>query len=275
MSDTLHIGAAPVLPAAARPEPSPPVASQQFTPLFARAQGAAEPAATAEQESVEARASAGSLGAPANVLEALAGLLAQSSTAWTPSGITLFAAGETAGADASIERSAQAVRWLHAGVQASRGELHTVQPAGPALIRRVADAVCSLVGGRGRVVVRLHPPRLGTVWVKVSSAGPAVRVELKTDSPETQALLARQAGELRRRLEAASVRIDRFDVTTFENQGRRQGDRGYGAEERVDKLSRRQVNKQTKEQKGAEIREQEDKARRLWRNAHADSRYSH
>lgn len=85
---------------------------------------------------------------------------------------------------------------------------------------KVVQAVVSMVGGRGRMVVRLHPPRLGTVWVKVSSAAGLLRVEVKTSRSEAQGLLMRSAGEMRRRLEQAGIVVDRFDVTTFENQGR-------------------------------------------------------
>lgn len=94
------------------------------------------------------------------------------------------------------------------------------RPEAHPAVNRISNAVISMVGGRGRMVVRLHPPQLGTVWIKVSSAGEMVRVEIKTNRAETQSLLLNGAGQMRRRLEAAGVSVDRFDVTSFENRGR-------------------------------------------------------
>jgi len=98
----------------------------------------------------------------------------------------------------------------------------------PPAAERVVRAVVSLVGGRGRLVVRLHPPRLGTVWVRVSSAGGRLRVEVKAERPQARGLLLRAAAEMRRRLEEAGLAVDRFDVTGFENQGRRDRREGEG-----------------------------------------------
>ena len=103
-----------------------------------------------------------------------------------------------------------------------KGSGDGLRPLFQSAAARVAQAVASVVGGKGRLVVRLYPPQLGTVWIKASSAGGLLRVEVKTSRAEAQGLLLRSVGEMRRRLEEAGIVVDRFDVTTFENQGQNQ-----------------------------------------------------
>ncbi|MBN1809624.1 MAG: flagellar hook-length control protein FliK [Planctomycetes bacterium] len=95
------------------------------------------------------------------------------------------------------------------------------------VLGRVASAVVSASGGNNRLVVRLHPPDLGTVTVKVTRAAGRVSVDVRASDGRVLAMLARGVGELRDTLKTQGIAVDRFNVTSGENRGRGgSGDRG-------------------------------------------------
>ena len=115
---------------------------------------------------------------------------------------------------------------------AATAQLKTPQQAAPqnvnvsqvaSVLEQVASAIVSAVGGSNRLVVRLHPPDLGTVTVKVTRADGKVSVAIETTDSNVQSILARGAGDLRDSLKAQGVNINRFDVTNGENKGEKDG----------------------------------------------------
>ena len=92
-----------------------------------------------------------------------------------------------------------------------------------ALLDQVTAAIVGASGGKNRLVVRLHPPDMGTVTVKVTRAAGRVAVEIRTSDSRVQGMLARGAGELRDGLKMQGLSVDRFDVLSGENQGSRKG----------------------------------------------------
>ena len=91
------------------------------------------------------------------------------------------------------------------------------------VLDQVASAIISAAGGSNRLVVRLHPPELGTVTVKVTRVDGKVSVVVETSDNSVQSILARGASELRDNLKAQGVSVDRFDVTNGESHGEKDG----------------------------------------------------
>ena len=105
--------------------------------------------------------------------------------------------------------------------QASPQHLNVSQAA--SVLDQVASAIVSAAGGSNRLVVRLHPPDLGTVTVKVTRADGKVSVTIETSDSSVQSILARGAGDLRDSLKAQGISVNRFDVTNGENHGEKDG----------------------------------------------------
>ena len=105
--------------------------------------------------------------------------------------------------------------------QAAPQHLNVSQTA--SVLDQVASAIISAAGGSNRLVVRLHPPELGTVTVKVTRVDGKVSVTVETSDNSVQSILARGASELRDNLKAQGVYVDRFDITNGENHGEKDG----------------------------------------------------
>jgi hypothetical protein len=83
------------------------------------------------------------------------------------------------------------------------------QLAGPI----VAHVQARPEAGETELRVRLDPPELGTVKVKIVSTGGDVRAELQVTSDAVRRVVESQLPELRQKLEDAGVRVQRMDVT--------------------------------------------------------------
>jgi flagellar hook-length control protein FliK len=66
--------------------------------------------------------------------------------------------------------------------------------------------------GGGRVTIRLDPPQLGGLSLRVVVSDGAVHVSLLADQAPVADLLARHAADLRSALEGHGLRLDRLDV---------------------------------------------------------------
>jgi flagellar hook-length control protein FliK len=69
-------------------------------------------------------------------------------------------------------------------------------------------------GGEHEFHMRLDPPELGEVRVRVHSSGDGVRAELTVANDAVRAMIESQIPELRQRLQDGGVSVTQFDVTT-------------------------------------------------------------
>jgi flagellar hook-length control protein FliK len=80
--------------------------------------------------------------------------------------------------------------------------------------------------GETELQIRLDPPELGAVKLKIVSTGGDVRAELHLSSDAVRRVVESQLPELRQRLEDAGVKVERFDLTSDSNSGTARDDRG-------------------------------------------------
>jgi len=80
--------------------------------------------------------------------------------------------------------------------------------------------------GETEIQIRLDPPELGTVKLKIVSTGGEVRAELHVSSEAVRQVVQSQLPELQQRLDDAGVRVQRFDVTADPQGGTARDDRG-------------------------------------------------
>lgn len=104
----------------------------------------------------------------------------------------------------------------------------------PVTATRVLDQLADAVVARAEVTtrdgttefqLRLDPPELGRVEVKLVSAGDDLRASVVVADDAVRRLIESQLPELRQRLEAAGVLVQQFDVATDPNGGNRRPDR--------------------------------------------------
>ncbi len=97
----------------------------------------------------------------------------------------------------------------------------------------VADQLCGPISAHLRVrptgetelQIRLDPPELGTVKLKIVSTGGDVRAELHVSSEAVRRVVESQLPELRQKLDDAGVKVERFVVTADPNGGTARDDR--------------------------------------------------
>lgn len=82
-------------------------------------------------------------------------------------------------------------------------------------------------GGTHEFQLRLDPPELGEVKVRVLAMGDRVEARLVVSDDAVKRLIESQLPELRQRLEAAGVNVPTFDVST-DGGGRHGGTGGDG-----------------------------------------------
>ncbi|MBS3734239.1 MAG: flagellar hook-length control protein FliK [Phycisphaerae bacterium] len=98
------------------------------------------------------------------------------------------------------------------------GAARAPQSAPPTPQTPVADQIAEAISGGGvragrRVVVRLHPPELGSVRVTIRSDGDGVRGVVEVDNARTLAEVERQSAALAERLSDQGIAFRRLDVT--------------------------------------------------------------
>jgi hypothetical protein len=98
----------------------------------------------------------------------------------------------------------------------------------PSAAAQVSDAFVThaqvlVKGGRHEFQLRLDPPELGEVQVRVLATGDRLEARLVVTDDAVKYLIESQLPELRQRLEAAGVSVPQFDVTT-DSGGRATGD---------------------------------------------------
>jgi flagellar hook-length control protein FliK len=103
-----------------------------------------------------------------------------------------------------------------------------VNAAAPPVAAQVSDTFVThaqvlVKGGRHEFQLRLDPPELGEVQVRVLATGDRVEARLVVTDDAVKHLIESQLPELRQRLEAAGVTVPQFDVTT-DSGGRATGD---------------------------------------------------
>lgn len=82
------------------------------------------------------------------------------------------------------------------------------------------------VAGETELRIRLDPPELGEVKLKIVSTGGDVRAELHVSSEAVRRVVESQLPELRQKLDAAGVTVQRFNVTADTGGGTARDDRG-------------------------------------------------
>jgi flagellar hook-length control protein FliK len=92
-------------------------------------------------------------------------------------------------------------------------------PSAPAVAAQLSDAFVTHArvienGGTTEFQLRLDPPDLGEVKVRVLATGDRIEARLVVSDDAVKRLIESQLPELRQRLEAAGVSVPKFDVTT-------------------------------------------------------------
>jgi flagellar hook-length control protein FliK len=106
--------------------------------------------------------------------------------------------------------------------EASRGQTRTIPPVSSAgtrlnttervrFVQRVARAV-EAARPDGEIRLRLRPPELGALLLRVKTEDGALAAHIETESANASALLNEHLPELRERLAAMEIRVERFDV---------------------------------------------------------------
>ncbi len=104
----------------------------------------------------------------------------------------------------------------------SRGQTRTISPASSAgtrlsstdrvrFVQRVARAV-EAARPDGEIRLRLRPPELGALLLRIKTEDGALAAHIETESANASALLNEHLPELRERLAAMDIRVERFDV---------------------------------------------------------------
>jgi hypothetical protein len=91
--------------------------------------------------------------------------------------------------------------------------------AGRDLIRNVGDQIldsvqASLTRGDRQIVIRLHPPELGTVLIRFREQGEQIDGTVDAGRPDTRREIEQALPQVLRSLQDAGVPIRRFDVVT-------------------------------------------------------------
>ena len=93
--------------------------------------------------------------------------------------------------------------------------------APPSPVRQIAEAFQSSSARNGQeIVIRLDPPELGRVSVKLRIEGGEVRGVLEVDNPRTLSQLQREAPNLMTRLADAGIEMKRMDLSLTEDGAR-------------------------------------------------------
>ncbi len=97
-----------------------------------------------------------------------------------------------------------------------------VQTAAPAV--QIADAIVTHAstverGGATEFRMRLDPPELGPVRVRLIASGDSIHGQVVVSDDAIRRMIESQLPELRQRLEAAGVTVQTFDVTTDAGTG--------------------------------------------------------
>lgn len=104
---------------------------------------------------------------------------------------------------------------LAANPVAERPAAATAAPVADQLVGPMVAVVSARPAeGETELRIRLDPPELGTVKLKIVSTGGDVRAELQVTSDAVRRVVESQLPELRQKLEDAGVRVQRMDVTT-------------------------------------------------------------
>lgn len=83
----------------------------------------------------------------------------------------------------------------------------------PKALQQVAETVIERVGkGGGEAHIRLDPPELGGVTIRVQTSGNQVHVEVHTERPEASALLREHAASLSRLLEQSGLALTNVNI---------------------------------------------------------------
>lgn len=93
------------------------------------------------------------------------------------------------------------------------------------LLQRVTRAFQQLGGEGGRVRLKLHPPRLGTVGIEVGVDGAKMRARIVTETDSARSALRDAVPELRQRLVELGVQLEAIDIQTETGAG--QGDGNF------------------------------------------------
>jgi len=97
------------------------------------------------------------------------------------------------------------------------GSAGAAQPADEAVTDQIAAQLRSALGrGRREVVIRLNPPELGTVRLRLQTDGNALRGELKVAHPETLDQIRLEAPGLFRQLADGGLQVRRLDISLDE-----------------------------------------------------------
>ncbi|MEN1679818.1 MAG: flagellar hook-length control protein FliK [Planctomycetota bacterium] len=96
--------------------------------------------------------------------------------------------------------------------QQSSGDETTLRVDPARFVARVSRAIQSAADRGGEVRLRLSPPELGTVQIKLSLGEGAMTATLETDNANARNLLLDNLPALRERLAEQEIRIEKFDV---------------------------------------------------------------
>jgi flagellar hook-length control protein FliK len=106
--------------------------------------------------------------------------------------------------------------------KASSAERPTFDPA--RFVSRVSRAIETAAERGGPVEIRLSPPELGSLQVKIQVKDGAMTAMLEVETPAARNAVLDNLPALRDRLEQQQIRIDKFDVEVRDNQQQRGGD---------------------------------------------------
>jgi flagellar hook-length control protein FliK len=115
--------------------------------------------------------------------------------------------------------------------------VETVRPA-PAV--QVADAIVTRaeIIGKGEYAefrLRLDPPELGQIEVRVHRTSTGVHADLRVADEAVRQMIESQLPELRQRLEAAGLPVDRFNLTTQDGSTNRDRQQRFEPEQTEDR----------------------------------------
>ena len=107
--------------------------------------------------------------------------------------------------------------------KAAAAERPTIDPA--RFVSRVSRAIeFADQRGGGPVEMRLSPPELGSLQVKIQVKDGVMTAKMEVETPAARNALLDNLPALRDRLEQQQIRIDKFDVEVRDNQQQRGGD---------------------------------------------------
>ncbi|MBP3960894.1 flagellar hook-length control protein FliK [Gemmata sp. G18] len=102
----------------------------------------------------------------------------------------------------------------------------------PAPVAQVADGIITHAhviarGGKTEFQIRLDPPELGTVRIRLTSDGDGINGQVVVASDSVRRMIESQLPELRQRLEATGVTVQNLSVATDSGTGADTGSRGF------------------------------------------------